>query len=100
MVRDQDDTTRGHVAPILGVLGAVGLTIASVALRPAQVLVALPHPRGHRSFVELEADAVRQWETIEKHRRLLVPATFDAAAPISGGGMGRTRGSRRVKEVH
>ena len=33
MVRDQEDTTRGHVAPILGVLGAVGLTIASVALR-------------------------------------------------------------------
>ena len=223
MVRDQEDTTRGHVAPILGVLGAVGLTIASVALRrstrgqsdkandtrnafatylrehlagadaaihmvqslrdayrgspqglvfgslyeqfrddravvegilaelgytsrsvkrlaaratgsalrvvaagapgdlslfrtlealaigvqgkrclwrAAQVLVALPHPGGRRSFVELEADAVRQWETIEKHRRLLVPATFDAAAPISGGGMGRTRGSRRVKEVH
>ncbi len=213
MVRDQDDSTRGHVAPILGVLGALGLTIAFVALRrstrgqsdeasdtrkafatylrehlagadaaihmvqslrdayrgspegvlfgslyeqfrddravvegilaelgytsrspkrlaaratgsalrvvaggapgdlslfrtlealaigvqgkrclwrAAQVLVALPHPPGRRSFVELEADAVRQWETIEQHRRLLVPATFDADAPIRRGGTRRT----------
>jgi hypothetical protein len=213
MVRDQDDTTRGHVAPILGVLGALGLTIAFAALRrsmrgqsdeasdtrkafatylrehlagadaaihivqslrdayrgspegvlfgslyeqfrddravvegilaelgytsrspkrlaaratgsalrvvaggapgdlslfrtlealaigvqgkrclwrAAQVLVALPHPPGRRSFVELEADAVRQWETIEQHRRLLVPATFDADAPMRRGGTRRT----------
>ena len=199
MVRVQDDTTRGHVAPILGVLGALGLTIAFVAVRrstrgqgneasdgrkafatylrehlagadaaidtvqglrdayrrspegalfgslyeqfrddrsvveglltelgyasrsakrvvgratgralrvvaggapgdlslfrtlealsigvqgkrclwrAAQALGAPPHPPGRRSFVELEADAVRQWETIEQHRRSLVPATF------------------------
>jgi hypothetical protein len=44
--------------------------------RAAQTLVGLPHPAGRRSFVELEADAVRQWETIEQHRRSLVPATF------------------------
>jgi hypothetical protein len=42
------------------------------------VLVALPHPPGRRTFVELEADAVRQWEAIERHRRSLVPLTFGA----------------------
>jgi len=44
--------------------------------RAAQALVGLPHPPGRRNFVELEADAVRQWETIERHRRSLVPPTF------------------------
>jgi hypothetical protein len=43
--------------------------------RAAQARAALPHP-GRRSLVELEADAVRQWEAIEQHRRSLVPATF------------------------
>jgi hypothetical protein len=41
-----------------------------------QALGSLPHPPGRRSFVELEADAVRQWETIERHRRSLVSRTF------------------------
>jgi hypothetical protein len=44
--------------------------------RAAQAIVALPHPPGRRSFVELEADAVRQWETIERDRWTLVPRTF------------------------
>jgi uncharacterized protein DUF892 len=44
--------------------------------RAAQALVALPHPPGRRSFGELEADAVRQWETIERHRRSIIPRTF------------------------
>jgi hypothetical protein len=42
----------------------------------AQGLVAFPHPPGRRSFVELEADAICQWETIERHRLALVPRTF------------------------
>ena len=33
MVRLQDDTTRSDAGPILGALGALGLTIAFVALR-------------------------------------------------------------------
>jgi len=44
--------------------------------RAAQALVVLSHPPGRRSFVELEADAVRQWEAIERHRWSLVPRTF------------------------
>ena len=32
------------------------------------------------NFVELEAKAVRQWETIEARRRALVPRTFSATA--------------------
>ena len=55
---------------------AIGVQGKRCLWRAAQALVALPHPPGRRSFVELEADAVRQWETIERHRRSLVPATF------------------------
>ena len=33
MVRRQDATTRSEAGPILGALGALGLTIAFVALR-------------------------------------------------------------------
>ena len=65
---------------------AIGVQGKRCLWRAAQALVALPHPPGRRSFVELEADAVRQWETIEQHRRSLVPATFDADAPLRGGG--------------
>jgi hypothetical protein len=45
--------------------------------RAAQSL-GLPHPPGRRTFAELEADAVRQWDTIERHRRSLVWTTFGA----------------------
>ena len=55
---------------------AIGVQGKRCLWRAAQALVALPHPPGRRSFVELEADAVRQWETIERHRRSLVPRTF------------------------
>jgi hypothetical protein len=55
---------------------AIGVQGKRCLWRAAQALVALPHPSGRRSFVELEADAVRQWETIEQHRRSLVPDTF------------------------
>ena len=55
---------------------AIGVQGKRCLWRAAQTLVALPHPPGRRNFVELEADAVRQWETIEQHRRSLVPATF------------------------
>jgi hypothetical protein len=37
-----------------------------------------PPPLRSRSFLELQANAVRQWETIERHRRSLVPVTFGA----------------------
>jgi hypothetical protein len=57
---------------------ALGVQGKRCLWRAAQALVALAHPPGRRSFVELEADAVRQWETIERHRRSLVPRTFDA----------------------
>ncbi len=55
---------------------AIGVQGKRCLWRSAQMLVALPHPPGRRSFVELEADAVRQWEAIERHRRSLVPGTF------------------------
>jgi hypothetical protein len=55
---------------------AIGVQGKRCLWRAAQAVAALPHPPGRRSFVELEADAVRQWETIERHRRSLVPGTF------------------------
>jgi hypothetical protein len=55
---------------------AIGVQGKRCLWRVAQALNGLPHPPGRRSFVELEADAVRQWETIERHRRSLVPDTF------------------------
>jgi hypothetical protein len=55
---------------------AIGVQGKRCLWRAAQAFVGLPHPPGRRSFVELEADAVRQWETIERHRRSLVPGTF------------------------
>ena len=55
---------------------AIGVQGKRCLWRTAQALGPLPHPPGRRSFVELEADAVRQWETIEQHRRSLVPPTF------------------------
>jgi hypothetical protein len=127
----QDDTTRSDVGPILGLLGAVGLTIAFVegilaelgyasgsakrlagratgsALRvvaggtrgdlslfrtlealaigvqgkrclwrAAQALVALPRPPGRRKLCRTGSGCGPQWETIEQHRRSLVPDTF------------------------
>jgi hypothetical protein len=55
---------------------AIGVQGKRCLWRAAQALGPLPHPPGRRSFVELEADAVRQWETIERHRGSLVPRTF------------------------
>ena len=55
---------------------AIGVQGKRCLWRAAQALGGLPHPPGRRSFVELEADAVRQWETIERHRRSVVPGTF------------------------
>ena len=55
---------------------AIGVQGKRCLWRAAQALVTLPHPPGRRSFVELEADAVRQWESIERHRRSVVPGTF------------------------
>jgi hypothetical protein len=55
---------------------AIGVQGKRCLWRAAQALIGLPHPPGRRSFVELEADAVRQWESIEQHRRSLVPDTF------------------------
>jgi hypothetical protein len=56
---------------------AIGVQGKRCLWRAAQAL-ALSHPPGRRSFAELEADAVRQWEAIERHRRSLAPATFGA----------------------
>jgi hypothetical protein len=39
-----------------------------------------------RTFAELEAAAVRQWETVERQRRSLVPDTFTAAGDSAEGG--------------
>jgi hypothetical protein len=55
---------------------AVGVQGKRCLWRAAQALVAFPPLPGRRSFIELESDAVRQWETIERHRRSLVSRTF------------------------
>lgn len=55
---------------------AIGVQGKRCLWRAAQALLGLPQPPGHRSFIELEADAVRQWETLEQHRRSLVLPTF------------------------
>ena len=55
---------------------AIGVQGKRCLWRAAQAIGSFHHPPGRRSFVELEADAVRQWETIERHRRSLVPRTF------------------------
>ena len=57
---------------------AIGVQGKRCLWRAAQALAGLAHPPGHRSFVELEADAVHQWETIARHRRSVVPGTFSA----------------------
>ena len=44
--------------------------------RAAQALPSPVSTVGHRTFVELEADAVRQWEAIERFRLSIVPPTF------------------------
>ena len=58
---------------------AIGVQGKRCLWRAGQTLTALPRPPGRRSFVELEADAVRQWDAIERHRRSLVPRTFGVA---------------------
>ena len=55
---------------------AIGVQGKRCLWRAAQALVSLPHWPGRRSFVDLEADAVRQWESIEQRRRSLAPETF------------------------
>jgi hypothetical protein len=55
---------------------AIGVQGKRCLWRAAQALVALPHPPGRRNFIELESDAVRQWEAVERHRWTLVPRTF------------------------
>jgi hypothetical protein len=55
---------------------AIGVQGKRCLWRAAQAIVGLSHPPGRRRFAELEADAVRQWETIEQHRRSVVPGTF------------------------
>lgn len=55
---------------------AIGVQGKRCLWRAAQALAGLPQPPGHRSFVELEANAVRQWEIIERHRRSLVLPSF------------------------
>jgi hypothetical protein len=57
---------------------AIGVQGKRCLWRAAQALGSLPHPPGRRSFVDLEADAVHQWETIERHRRSLAPLTLGA----------------------
>ena len=55
---------------------AIGVQGKRCLWRAAQALGALPRPPGRRSLVELEADAVSQWEAIERHRRSLASRTF------------------------
>jgi hypothetical protein len=69
---------------------AIGVQGKRCLWRAAQALVALPQPPGRRSYVELEADAVRQWESIEQHRRSIGSATFGSDAPPSEVGPRRT----------
>jgi len=58
-------------------IGVQGKRCMWRALQALQPPLAIVHGMG---FVELEAQAVRQWEAIEKRRRALVPRTFTATA--------------------
>jgi hypothetical protein len=56
---------------------AIGVQGKRCLWRAAQVLAPPLRAPGPRNFVELEARAVDQWETIERCRRCLAPLTFD-----------------------
>jgi len=58
-------------------IGVQGKRCMWRALQALQPPLSTVHGMG---FVELEAQAVRQWEAIEKRRRALVPSTFAATA--------------------
>ena len=78
---------------------AIGVQGKRCLWRAAQALVGLAHPAGRRSFVDLEADAVRQWETIERHRRLIVPGDIQRLTARRRGVLARTTDlSLRVRE--
>lgn len=55
---------------VVGIQGKRCLWRAGQALSPAI------HPRGPRGFADLEADALRQWEAVERLRLSFVPQTF------------------------
>lgn len=55
---------------------AVGVQGKRCLWRAAQVLAPSLRAPGRRSFVELESDAVDQWEAIEQYRLSHVPLTF------------------------
>lgn len=55
---------------------AIGVQGKRCLWRAAQVHASPVRAPGGRSFIELEADAVSQWEAIEQCRRSLVPQTF------------------------
>jgi helicase-like protein len=60
---------------------AVGVQGKRCLWRALQNLRTVPLTVDGMNFVELEAKAVRQWEAIEEHRRVLVPRTFSATDP-------------------
>lgn len=55
---------------------AIGVQGKRCLWRAAQRLAAMHPAPGRRSFAELEAAAVSQWEQIERYRGALVPRTF------------------------
>jgi hypothetical protein len=59
---------------------AIGVQGKRCLWRAAQVVAGPLRPAGRRTFIELEADAVNQWEAIEQLRRSLAPHTFVAAS--------------------
>lgn len=60
---------------------AIGVQGKRCMWRALQNLRTVPSTVHAMDFVELEAKAVRQWETIEERRRALVEQTFSAMAP-------------------
>jgi hypothetical protein len=55
---------------------AIGVQGKRCLWRAAQQLATHHRAPGRRSLVELEADAISQWEQIERYRGSLVPRTF------------------------
>ena len=55
---------------------AIGVQGKRCLWRAAQQLPTPQPDPGRRSFAELEADAISQWEQIERYRNALVPRTF------------------------
>ena len=71
------DGTPGDLSLFRALEGiAVGIQGKRCLWRAAQTLSPAVRPRGPRGFTDLEADALKQWESVERLRLAYAPRTF------------------------